>query len=185
MQEHVDALGFRIASLVARLRALGYVFERPENAFPGPEACALDVIRKIESKVGRIPEALKLFWTRVGSVDLSGSHPDWGEPPYCPDQLVVFPASSALYDLEDDDGNPLEYVPPFRIIISPDDLTKDGISGAAPYSIDVPAVAEDPPLNNSSECETFLEHTERSLKAGGFPALVDCDHNWPLERLKC
>ena len=108
-----------------------------------------------------------------------------GKPPHCPDQLVVFPASSALYYLQDDDGNSLEYELPFQIVIAPDDLTKEGISGAAPYSVDVPAVTEDPPLNNSSQCETFLEHIDRALRAGGFPALVGCDQNWPLGQLKC
>jgi hypothetical protein len=182
----IDALGERIGALVERLRSLGYVFDRPSEVFPGPEPNTYEIIERLEREVGAIPDAVRQFWLRVGSVDLSGRHAAWVEGEFCPDQLVVFPASSALYNLEDHDGIPIEYVVPFQIVIAPDDLHKANVSGGAPYSVSVPAVADDPPLNGSPERETFLEHIDRSLKAGGFPGLVDCsDHNWPIAELRC
>jgi hypothetical protein len=40
--------------------------------FPGPEEIASAAIARIEREVGAVPLALKLFWQRVGSVDLCG-----------------------------------------------------------------------------------------------------------------
>lgn len=182
MQARIDALGARIAALIERLRANGYIFEHPDDVFPGPAAGASEAIARVESAIGPLPLALKLFWLRVGSVDLSGSHPDWPEPSGYLDQLIVFPPELALYDLdeylEDHDDEPL------RVLIAPDYFHKAGVSGGAPYSVSVPAVADDPPLNWTPSPETFLEHIDNALKFGGFPGLADCpDHAWPLSKL--
>lgn len=186
MRSQIDLLGQRIALLIERLRAMGYVFEDPKQVFPGPEIETESIIEKIEREVGEIPEALKLFWRQVGSVNLTGHHPSWTETEFCPDQLIVYPASYALYYFEDEYGNRLEYDKPFQIVVAPDELHKANISGGAPYSISIPAVANDPPLNASPVTETFLEHIDRSLKSGGFPGIEgDQNHNWPITKLRC
>ena len=184
LTRQIEQLDNQIEALVERLRGCGYVFDRPAEVFPGPEAKADEVIERIESVVGRIPEALKLFWLRVGSVDLSGSHPDWKEPAVFPDPLIVFPATFALYYLEDEQGNRVDYDEPFQIVIAPDANHKADVSGGAPYSVSVPAVDADPPLNGSPVAESFLDHLRRSLRAGGFPGLTECaGHDWPLDEL--
>ncbi len=186
LQSQVDELGARLSGLIRRLHECGYVFDRPEAVLPGPDPRTAEVIDRISREVGPVPEALALFWLRVGSVDLSGSHPDWKEPAQCPDQLIVFPASLALYHLEDDEGGRLEYDLPFQIVVAPDELHKANTSGGPPYSVSVPSEAMDPPLHNSPEVETFLEHIDRALRCGGFPGLAGCkDHGWPLDSLKC
>lgn len=181
MEDIVDALGRRIATLVERLRAIGYVFEHPDEVFPGPDPIASEVILQIESSVGAIPLALKLFWTRIGSVDLTGSHPEWPEPSVYLDQLVVFPPSVATYYLDDylsgETGS-------FELVIAPDYFHKADVSGGPPYTVGVPATEDDPPLNGTPDPQTFLEHIEHALKNGGFPGLADCpDHGWPLAQL--
>jgi len=181
----VDALGARIARLVQHLQSLGYEFDRPGEVFPGPELDAVGSIERIEREVGVVPAALKQFWLRVGSVDLTGSHASWTEGDCCPDQLVVFPASSVLESLENLQGERPKYHLPFQIVIAPDDLHKANVSGGEPYSISVPAVSDDPPLNGSPVHESFLEHIDRSLKFGGFPGLAECkNHNWPIDELR-
>ena len=181
MEARIHALGRRISVLVQRLRTIGYIFDRPDETFPGPDPSALDVILRIESSVGELPLALKLFWTRIGSVDLTGSHPEWPESSVYLDQLVVFPPKVAAYDLDDYlSGEP----GPFEVVIAPDYFHKADVSGGSPYAVSVPATADDPLLNGTPSPQTFLEHIENALRFGGFPGLANCpDHGWPLVEL--
>ncbi|MBS1158585.1 MAG: hypothetical protein H6R15_1004 [Proteobacteria bacterium] len=186
METQIDELGQRISKLIERLRSSGYVFDRPEEVFPGPDLGAADAIQKIESAIGKLPLALKLFWQRVGSVDLSGSHPEWEASGY-EDQLIVFPSAYALYELEEylaDQEERQRYNSPYVVPIAPDYYHKANVSGGPPYSISLPAVADNPPLNETPIPETFIEHIERALRFGGFPGLADCErHTWPIASL--
>lgn len=178
MLERVDALGRRLSALVARLHASGFVFDRPDAVFPGPQPAAAAAIARIEAEAGPLPRALVLFWTCVGSVDLSGAHPDWPEPSGYLDPLIVYPPDVSLYELDDPraDG--------FEAVIAPDYFHKADVSGGAPYSVSVPALADDPPMNGTPDPQSFLEHVENALRFGGFPGLADCpDHAWPLHTL--
>jgi hypothetical protein len=178
MEARIVNLGLRIAALVERLRAVGYIFERPDEVFPGPDRAAPNIIRRVESTVGEVPLALKLFWTRVGSVDLTGSHPEWPDPSAYLDQLVIFLPDVAIYYLEDYLSGEVRT---FELVIAPDYFHKANVSGGSPYTVSVPAVAIDPPMNSTPSPETFLEHIESALRFGGFPGLADCpDHAWPL-----
>jgi len=186
LETQIDELGQRISKLIERLRSSGYVFDRPEEVFPGPDLGAADAIQKIESAIGKLPLALKLFWQRVGSVDLSGSHPEWEASGY-EDQLIVFPSAYALYELEEylaDQEERQRYNSPYVVPIAPDYYHKANVSGGPPYSISLPAVADNPPLNETPIPETFIEHIERALRFGGFPGLADCErHTWPIASL--
>ncbi len=171
MEARIAQIGRRLHSLVQALRGMGYHFENDIKVIPGPETGTAEAIRRIEAEFGTCPLALKLFWERIGSVDLSGTHPDWIDDRY-PDQLVVLPPSIALWEMKD-------YLP-----IAPDFYHKAGVSGGEPYSISLPTAEDDPILRNSQVRETFLEYVERSLNGGGFPGMVDeADHNWPLQAL--
>ncbi|WP_374335965.1 hypothetical protein [Methyloversatilis sp.] len=184
MEARIDALGQRIAALIDRLGASGYIFERPDEVFPGPDLGAAEAIRRIESTVGKLPLALKLFWLRVGSVDLSGSHPDWRASGYL-DQLVVFPSAYAVAELDeylDDQEERDSHDAPYVVVpIAPDYFHKANVSGGLPYSVSIPAVADDPPLNGTPTPETLLEHVSNALRFGGFPGLASCPgHTWPV-----
>lgn len=183
MHTRIDALGRRIAALVARLRSAGYVFDRPEDVFPGPDKSALEVVAEIESTVGRVPLALKLFWLRIGSVDLSGSHPDWHAAGYL-DPLIVFPPAIAQHELDEyilDRAERDRLGMGYSIPIAPDYFHKANVSGGPPYSIAIPASDDDPLLLNTPQPETFVEHIERALCFGGFPGLAfSPGHTWPI-----
>jgi len=187
MESHIDGLGQRLSALVCRLRSLGYHFDRPDEVFPGPDPDAPGAIQRIEKVAGQLPLALKLFWLRVGSVDLSGHHPEWQETGYL-DQLVILPPTYALFELDeyltdkearDHDNDP------YTLPIAPDYFHQANVSGGLPYSIAVPAAADDPPLLHTPSTETFLEHISNALQFGGFPGLEDCPgHSWPLAKLR-
>ena len=187
LQEQIIAFGRRIEALVERLRASGYVFNNPDEVFPGPAPDAADSIRQIEAGVGPLPLALKLFWLHVGSVDLTGSHPSWTESGY-PDPLVVFPPTYAVHELleymgDREERDKCNY--PYVVPVAPDYFHKADVSGGEPYAIAVPAVADDPQMLNTPVRETFLQHIESALDSGGFPGLAECPgHTWPIESLR-
>ncbi len=179
----IDQFGVDIQRLVTRLSELGYIFERPEDVLPGPEAEAAEAIARIETEIGLIPLAIKLFWLRVGSVDLSGFHPDWVGCDY-PDPLIVFPPSYALYELDEfleDRNERIAAGQPYVISVSPDFLHKANVSGGLPYSVSVPAEKDDPPLNCEWHQVSFMEYLHLALKFGGFPGLERTpEHTWPV-----
>jgi hypothetical protein len=186
LQSRVDALGHHICLIAARLEQLGFRFERPREVFPGPEPDAQGAIERIEAAVGSLPQSLKQFWLRVGSVDFSGHHPKWQGCEYR-DQLIVFPPSTALKELQEflsDQEERLRANDPYCVPIAPDIFHKADVSGGPPYGLAVPATEEDPPLVNALPPVSFLEHVERALRYGGFPGLADCaQHTWPLADL--
>jgi hypothetical protein len=177
----VDALGSKIKALVDQLHRDGYVFEYPDEVFPGPSPDAADAISRIEQVAGEVPLALKLFWLRVGSVNLCGGHPAWRGCDY-PDPLVVGPPAHALPELadylEEPDG-------PFLIPIAPDFFHKANVSGGMYYNVSVPSESDDPLLNDERHGVSLLDYLTLALGWGGFPGLEGATGNtWPLARLQ-
>ena len=73
---------------------------------------------------------------------------------------------------------------PYLIPVAPDDLHKIGVSGGMWYNVSVPAVADDPPLNDEWHHTTFVNYLEETMNWAGFPGLWDCQrHTWPVEEL--
>ena len=177
----------RLDVLVSRLREAGYEFDRPDEVLPGPESGTSAAIARIEGVAGRLPNSLKLFWEHIGSVDLSGSHPDWDECEYL-DQLVIFPPSVALYELDEFLADREERIAadfPYSVPIAPDIFHKANVSGGPPYELEVPAESDDPPLINAPNSASFLGHIDLALDYAGFPGLAKCSgHNWPIMRLR-
>ena len=135
-----------------------------------------------------VPLGVKLFWRHVGSVNFMGRHPDWVANGY-PDTLVVEPASFAIEELDEflDDREERErYGSRYVIPIAPDDYHKANVSGGMFYNVSVPAVADDPPLNDERRHHTtFVRYLEIALTYGGFPGLARCDsHDFPLDQLR-
>jgi hypothetical protein len=172
--------------LVKRLAEHGFQFERPAEVFPGPETGAAAAITRIEREVGVLPLALKLFWQRVGSVDLCGSHPEWDGCDY-PDPLVVYPPSVAVQELDEflaDKEERLRCNFPYLIPVAPDDYHKADVSGGMWYNVSVPSVADDPPLNDEWHRMTFVAYLEVAVQWAGFPGLSRCPgHSWPVAEL--
>ncbi len=186
-------VGEKIARIVRRLPALGYEFHRPSAVFPGLEPATEDAIARIEREVGAIPLALKVFWRSVGSVDLTARHRrsqpveyPWEGCEY-PDPLVVHPPSAAIAELDEflaDREERMRCGFPYVVPIAPDDVHKDNVSGGMWYNVSVPAVADDPPLNDERHQTTFVSYLELAVRWGGFPGLDRCpEHGWPLPEL--
>lgn len=186
LETRINLIGESLRDLVARLSDHGFEFELAEEVLPGPEMDTQEAIARIEKEAGVLPEALKLFWLRIGSVDLCGSHPDWEGAEY-PDPMVVAPASFALQELEDflsEREERLRCNFPYHVPIAPDDYHKANVSGGPEYCISVPAVAADPPLNNEWHKTTFVNYLEIALTWAGFPGLSRYPgHNWPIAEL--
>jgi hypothetical protein len=149
-------------------------------------------IARIEREAGAVPLALKLFWQRIGSVDLCGANPDWQVSSGAnwddyTDPLVVFPPSIAIEELEEfiaDKAERLRCKLPYAIPIAPDYHHKANVSGGMWYNVSVPAVADDPPLNDEWHRTTFVSYMELALQCGGFPGLTRCaSHSWPIAEL--
>jgi hypothetical protein len=100
---------------------------------------------------------------------------------------VVYPPSQAIEELEEFLADWEERVRcnfPYVIPIAPDDYHKADVSGGMWYNASVPAVAEDPPLNDERHRITFVEYLELAVRWGGFPGLDRCEsHSWPVERI--
>src|SRR5688500_8154722 len=193
LEARILRVGEQIATIVRRLPALGYEFQRPSAVFPGAEPGTEDAIARIEREVGALPIAFKAFWRSVGSVDLTARHRrsqpveyPWDGCEY-PDPLVVYPPSAAISELDEFQGDREERMrcdAPYRVPIAPDDFHKDNVSGGMWYNVSVPALADDPPLNDERHRTTFVSYLELAVRWGGFPGLDQCpQHNWPLREL--
>jgi hypothetical protein len=162
--------------IIARLRALGYVFDRyPDGSrrsfAPGPLTPPSAALRadqaELEEQTGPLPLSLAAFWEEVGAVDLVGRARGW---PGGLDPLVVDPpegALSFLFDEEADDE-------PGRMFaaLAPDDLHKDNISGGDPYGLHLPNPAADFIFLDERHNLPFVAYLRFAiLRWGGFPGL--------------
>jgi hypothetical protein len=131
LESRIEEIGMSIRGLVMRFTERGFQFEHPADVLPGPESDTVTAITRIEFEVGVLPAALKLFWQRIGSVHLGGSHPEWKGCDY-PDPLVVYPPSVAVQELEEflaDKEERLRSDFPYLVPIAPDFYHKANVSG--------------------------------------------------------
>lgn len=186
LEDRIITAGRRLERIAGRLASRGYLFDEPAAVFPGPQAGTDAAIDRIEREIGALPLALKVFWRDVGSVNFMGEHPDWEGCEY-PDPIVVFPPSVAIGELEEFLGDREERMRcnfPYLVPVAPDAYHKENVSGGMWYNLSVPAVADDPPLNDERHRTTFASYLELAVRWGGFPGLDRCrEHNWPLAEL--
>jgi hypothetical protein len=187
LEDRILAAGRRIESIAERLRSLGYVFDSPDEVFAGPTPDTEGAIERIEREVGSLPLAIKIFWRQVGSVNFMGEHPDWEGCPY-PDPIVIYPPVYAIDELDqflDDREERMRCDAPYCVPISPDAKHKENVSGGPWYSLSVPAVADDPPLNDEPHETTFANYLELVIRWSGFPGLDRWrEHNYPLVEIR-
>jgi hypothetical protein len=183
LEDRILSAGRSIQRISQRLHALGYVFDSLDEVFPGPAPETEAAIDRIEREIGLLPLAIKIFWRQVGSVNFMGEHPDWEGCEY-PDPIVVYPPIYALDELDQFLGDREERLRcnfPYCVPIAPDPKHKENVSGGMWYNLSVPAVADDPPLNDESHETTFVNYLELAVRWGGFPGLDRCpEHNHPL-----
>jgi hypothetical protein len=166
-----------VERLVERLRATGYQFHAPGEAFVPPEPGVLDRIAEIEERVGPIPLSLCAWYEIVGSVNFMGSYPDRIEGPagadessdeslICayPDPLVIDPAR---YGLAYDEDNWRREV--YWLDLAPDEYHKEDESGGPPYGMRLPNPAVDAPLEHERHETSFVDYLRTCFRWGGFP----------------
>ena len=165
--------------IVARLGSLGYVFgtypDGSEGYYTeGPLVPPSDATRadlsSLEEQVGPLPLSLTAFWEEVGSVDLVGMHPSWGENL---DPLVVYPPEAALSDFEMEGGEEeIAAAGQFVAALAPDELHKDNVSGGAPYGVALPDASADFLLQDERHGLLFVPYLRLAiLRWGGLPGL--------------
>ena len=120
----------------------------------------------MERRVGPLPLTLCAWYEIVGSVDFTGSHPDWpdGFRRGYADPLVVFPGIDALeYDEES------WYRERYEFVIAPDEYHKENVSGGSPYSIPLPDPSGDGLLIHERHKTTFVDYLRTCFRWGSFP----------------
>jgi hypothetical protein len=192
IEERIDVIGKRLQILKRRLIEVDFQFDDEDEVLPGPQPDTAEAIRRIESEAGTVPLSLKLFWQRIGSVNFCGGHADWEFDPGCEpepysDPIVIYPPSVAVEELEDflsDKEERLRCNFLYVVPIAPDFYHKADVSGGMFYNISIPAVADDPPLNEEWHETTFLNYLEIAVKWAGFPRLERYpNHTWPIAKL--
>ena len=151
-----------VERLSERLLAVGYEFKNPDQALVSPSEKVLEQIADLEARVGPLPLSVCAWYEIVGSVDFTGSHPDW--PDAYPDPLVVYPSD---YILAYDEDN--WYRGRYRLDMAPDPLHKENVSGGPPYAIWLPNAAVDAPFEDERHDTTFVNYLRICFQWGGFP----------------
>jgi hypothetical protein len=148
-------------------------------------------LARIDALIGPLPQAMRLFYQTVGSVDLRGSHPEWTCSGLS-DPLVVLPIEVAVEEA----GQYAALPDPrkgywasesgiFRVPVAPDDYHKADISGGMWLGVEVPNADADPIVLEEAHALPFTAYIELVLTWGGFLGLeYETEHTWPLERLR-
>jgi hypothetical protein len=187
IDQRIESIGHTIRLLVVQLRLVGFEFDHPNDVLPGVEPDTESSIERIEREIGRVPYAVTAFWRKIGSVDLTGSHPQWTGCFY-PDALVVYPAVAAIVELDEflsDRVLRLEADFPYLIPVAPDSFHKSNTSGGMWYNVACPAPSDDPIVDNEPHHLPFLDYLDMTLSWAGFPGLANSpSQNWPLDELR-
>ncbi|QQP95810.1 hypothetical protein [Lysobacter enzymogenes] len=158
--------------IAARLAAHGYAWSlwcdpNDGGGVSAPlVASGVAARERIRARAGALPLTLDCFWSAVGGVAFTGTHPDF---PGLLDPLVVCPAEDVLSQLDDcePEADGLLHLP-----LSPDVYHKDNISGGPAYSVAVPQAGFDFVLLDEARGACFLDYLrEVILRRGGFAAL--------------
>jgi hypothetical protein len=178
-RETMSRVRTNVELLIPRLHSIGYKFGiYPDGSLPAyysgehvpPAPDIRGRIAALEGSIGAIPLSLRVFWEVVGSVDLTGYHPEW--PEYS-DPLIVYPIDGidTEYDYwrEACEENGPEEFGAFGIPIAPDVYHKDNVSGGPPYSIIVPNGTIDAKLEDERHETTFVDYLRICFRCGGFP----------------
>ena len=160
--------------LVVELPRVGYVFANPDRVLGPPPTDVGGQVARLEARLGPVPLAFAVFWELVGTVDLSGSHPDWPHELLDP---LMFEASADFFldTFEDDEDR--EPGDAFELEFAPDDLHKADISGGAPYAIRVPDPCVDGLVVAEPHQTTFNQYLRIVLRTAGMGGMGAVRHH--------
>lgn len=171
--------------IAARLAAHGYAWSiwcDPDDDGGASQplvASSAAARERARRRIGALPLTLECFWSEVGGVAFTGTHPRF---PGLLDPLVVCPAEDLLDQLDDSEpeADGLLHLP-----LSPDLYHKDNISGGPAYSVALPQAGFDFVLLDEARETWFLDYLrDVILRRGGFAALdPDAPGEVPLAAL--
>ena len=170
-----DRIKFNIDTIYNRLLHIGFIFDTSWEVEPGCGIHRLspETIIGVEQKIGSLPLALRLFYQKVGSINLLGTHPEIPLTSYR-NPLFILPLHIAIYDYEEWLINCQEYgvqhVGPYGINISPDAYHKANVSGGEGYKIQLPNLTVDGTIENEPHHLNFINYLRTSILVGGFPS---------------
>jgi hypothetical protein len=191
-----------IATIIERLRKLGYEFEtesedqdkviqygvarlnlwlniprdRPAPFRPPERGWAN--LKRFEKDAGELPLSLRAWYEVVGSVTLLGKHPvlSPGDGTVLPDQLVVVPFSQILRDWDNSPPDVGVDGRPFLAEVAPDATSKAQGTGLS-YRIPLPSVGMDALLENEPHQLPFVDYLRLAIQWGGFPGFKSVRNN--------
>jgi hypothetical protein len=165
----------RVRRNLERLRdglpAIGYRFARPERVLVAPPADVAEQIARVETVIGTLPLAFRVFWETVGAVDLSGEHPNW--PHGLLDPLMFEMSADYAVETYEDMVEQGIHQPgePFAVDFAPDDLHKADISGGAPYAVHAPNPSADGIVLWEIHQTTFVNYLRTVMRYAGLGGL--------------
>jgi hypothetical protein len=166
-----------VAGLERALPEIGYRFANPDAVLVAPRADAAAEIDRLEAVVGPVPLAFRVFCEVVGSVDLSGEHPDWQQRLLDP---LMFDASvDYCLDTYEDmlEQGILKPGDPFALDFAPDDLHKADISGGPPYAVRVPDASVDAFVVWEPRQTTFVNYLRDVMRYAGMGGMGPVKHH--------
>lgn len=157
-----------VERLIPRLKKIGYRFACDEpgmidDAKPAhtpPTGREAELVGDYEKSFGvSIPLSLRAFYEVVGAVDLRGRHPNWHGHQ---DALQVYGLDVTREDADGWEGTIR------KIYLFPDQLMKDGYSGAGPMYLRPGRVADCPVgFEGGNLPFTFVEYLRNAFQWGG------------------
>lgn len=139
-----------IETVVQRLESIGCPVQR-QSAGSQPLLIPVtnldELLEPIVARGWRIPLSLQTFWEHVGGIIIGGDYPDYTHLDFWRDRLALseLPYTDALW-IEPPDAEMIksdiersEDAGAAELVIAPDALHKDNVSGGPPYSVPLDA----------------------------------------------
>jgi len=160
-----------VERLIELLPAGGYRFRQPREAVLVPPLADIDAqLQVFETKVGRLPLAVRAWYEHVGQVDLTGSHPDWDfeytDPLVLNTPLDYLAGEFEIWEAEQ--GTEWD-MGAFVVELGPDMLHKADVSGGTPYGIAVPNEGVDGLVLWERHQTTFVNYLRIAFAWAGLP----------------
>ncbi len=173
--ETMERVQINVERIIDRLKGLQYEFTYPSEIYFPPSEDITKKIGELEKLAGPVPLSVRYFYQMIGSVNLTGRHPDLFPEDY-PDPLAIEPFPYFLdYSFPEwqeitEKQKPKERKK-FRMELSPDSKHKAGLEGGRAYAIELPNPNVDALLLEESHKTTFIDYLRISFQWGGFPGL--------------
>jgi hypothetical protein len=168
--------------IIEQLDQQDYRFVNPNGPLSPPEYQIADRIAEFRNRQIFLPVALEAWLCEIGTIDLTGSHPDWNKSGYdfgdhtTMSEIIVTDAFVCDVTVDYVDYLYKEWLSldghqriPFRIDFSPDHLHKANVSGGPPYQLAAQAPGIDALVLNERHCLSFVGLIRLALRWRGFP----------------